>query len=181
MLHAGHLLVFSNQVKTDSFASVVSQSDSWTTIHVFAPECTCSRFLIEDFLSRSPLAETEEVIITLGPLPDKEALTTKGYRVIEKTIEELKQEEKVLVEGVPFLALVRPDKTLAYAGGYEDHKIGPQTEMSYLELISELRKEKSIDERPIKGCAIADKYRRALSPFGFKITSITEDQNRRPK
>ncbi|MBC7466562.1 MAG: hypothetical protein H7256_11270 [Bdellovibrio sp.] len=167
LLHAGHLLAFENKIQPNAISSLISDQKKWTMIHIFAPKCRCSEFLLKELSARAPLSDTQEVVVTLGAFPEAEILRAKGYEVVQKSIEQLKTEEKVLLEGVPFFIIAQKDHTVAYAGGYADEKINPNTKLKYLEIFADLQAGHTVATLAVKGCPVSEKYQRMLNPFGL--------------
>lgn len=167
LLHAGHILAFENKIQSGGISSLVSSEKKWTMIHIFAPKCRCSEFLLKELSSRTPLDETHEVVVTLGAFPEAQILRSKGYDVVQKSIEQLKSEDKVLLEGVPFFIIAKNDRTVAYAGGYSTEKINPNTKLKYIEIFTDLRAGHTVAALAVKGCSVSEKYQRMLNPFGL--------------
>lgn len=167
-LHASHLLSFKNEISIETLRNHIHDEQSWTLFHTFAPDCACSRFLMEDLLSRKPLPDTAEVVLSLGPLDVADDLRGLGYQVHITSPEELAKEDPSLLRGVPFFVLTRRSGELAYLGGYSENKINPHTSASFHQLVTRLQRGEKIAALPVKGCAVSESYQKLIPKLGFR-------------
>ena len=90
-------------------------------------------------------------------------MEAKGFQVHELTSSEL--EERFGVVGVPALAILSPEGSLAYSGGYTEQKQGLMARD--LTLLAQARAGQRPKAMPILGCAVGAELRSALNPFNL--------------
>lgn len=140
---------------------------AWRLVHIFAPDCLCSRTVSERLLERGTLPGSEELVILAGEdAPLAARLRERGFHVQTLRTAELK--EKYGIEGVPWLAIFSPAAEALYSGGYNDHPISKHTRIRDLELFAQAKSGQAPAPLPVYGCATSERLKRLLDPLHLK-------------
>ena len=140
---------------------------AWRLVHIFAPDCLCSRTVSDRLLERGTLPGSEELVILAGPDATLAArLRERGFHVQDLRTAELK--EKYGIEGVPWLVIFSPAGEALYSGGYNDHPISKHTRIRDLELFAQAKNGQAPAPLPAYGCATSERLKRLLDPLHLK-------------
>ena len=135
----------------------VARPKRWLAVHVLYAECRCSQRIVKHLTSTARPLGWEEVVLWVGnAAPDAELEV--HYRVKRVTSAEL---ARLGVEAAPLLAILDPEGRLRYAGGYTSRKQGPV--IDDLQIFAEAQHAGAPASRPVFGCAVSDRLKRALS------------------
>lgn len=137
----------------------------WFALHVIYGECGCSRRIVEHLVARRPRADVGERIALVGNDPTlRAALTAAGYEVEGLEMDQL--QERYGISAVPTLAVLGPDDTVRYVGGYTRRKRGPA--IADDEILDGLLAGDQPEQLPVFGCAISRELRNATDPLGLR-------------
>lgn len=144
----------------------------WQAIHVLSGACGCSQRVMRNLLTRGPMqGSLEQIIVADGDesyLPGTELLLRQlkeaGFKVTHRGAEDLVRDTGM--RGVPLLVIVSPDRTVAYLGGY-----GVNGDQANIILASAIAG-KTDTPLPIFGCAVGQRIRREVDPFGLKYGGL---------
>jgi hypothetical protein len=152
-----------------------SAHNQWQAIHIVSGGCVCSQRVMQHLLGRHPVNDVaEQILVVDGPepyLPDTdrlfERLQSAGFPLIHLPAKDIP--ESYGLRGVPLLVIASPQRSIAYLGGY-----GPRgdQDIQILQLIRSGHLPKSL---PILGCAIGQRVRHQVDPFGLKYSSKGAD------
>lgn len=133
-------------------------------IHVLYASCKCSERIVDALVARRARPNLDEIVLGVGDFGNRaSALRAAGYQLIGVSAEELTS--RFRIEAAPLLLVVRPDRSVGYAGGYRSTESGPVDDAR---LIAEALERKSTEAYPLFGCAVSAALRRIVDPFGFK-------------
>lgn len=143
-----------------------SQTPKWSKLHFLGGDCACSENIYLSLLKRGPEKDLNEkvFIIGLNMLWEKK-LKEKGYIVTSGTMDYFAK--NFSITAVPQLSIFDERQNLIYSGGYTS-KRSPSSESQDQQIVKELRKNHSANERPIFGCINGIKNRNQSDPFGIK-------------
>jgi hypothetical protein len=149
-----------------------STPSQWQAIHVLSGACGCSQRVMRNLLARGPMAGSiEQIIIADGDesdLPGTDLLLTQlkeaKFQVTHRKTEDLVRDTGM--RGVPLLVIVSPNHTVAYLGGYGMN--GDQANSILARSIAG----KAGSPFPIFGCAVGQRVRREVDPFGLKYGAL---------
>lgn len=141
------------------------EESRWLAVHLLYTECRCSRAILDHLTStRRPSGVVEKVVL-VGDDPSVEGrLRDAGFAVV--AIGKAELERRFHVVSAPLLAVVAPDDTLRYLGGYTERKQGP--DIRDRALIEEARSRGDAAALPLFGCPVSDELRSLLDPLGLK-------------
>jgi hypothetical protein len=141
-------------------------SEKWTVSHVLAPDCRCSKLVLESLLSRKPQSDVNERIIWMAEQPPRELEQIKklGFDFDLAPLVADKNE----IEGVPTLSISNEKGQNIYVGGYSNSKLTHASHVKDIEIINGLKGRGPLTEFPVFGCATSQKFRKYLNPFANK-------------
>ncbi len=148
---------------------IFSQS-KWSLTHVLAPDCQCSKIVLESLLNRKPAADIPESIVWMSEVEPlfKEKLVSRGFSFKLMT----PNHDSSHIEGVPTLIIGNNKSEPVYVGGYSSSKLNSVSQVKDQEILKGLMGKGPVREFPIFGCATSMKYRRFLNPFASKEDSL---------
>lgn len=139
--------------------------------HFLAAECSCSQHLISYFIKRKKLPNVSEKIVLIGSSPEEEVLLKDaGFEVQNIDPEEAKHSDAF--SAVPLL-IVHEQETVLYTGGYTNGAITPLSHFADIEVFGAIKNKDSTESFPVKGCAVAKTFQKALDPLGLKYRSTS--------
>lgn len=137
----------------------------WMAVHVLYAECPCSRRLVHHLLERGALPDVEETIVLVGDDGSLAAdAPARGFAV--EVVTEVELARRFGVESAPLFAVVDPEGTVRYAGGYTRRKQG--SDVHDVEIVAALRRGDGAAELPLFGCAVSRELQRTLDPLNLK-------------
>ncbi len=142
-----------------------SAARDWTVFHFLNADCACSRRILVKLADESPHRGVCERIVILGS-EDKttRAAIENGFEVEFVTRAELDQ--RYAIAAVPMFAVVAPDGSTKYSGGYTSRKQG--LDVQHRDIIGKLVAGESSEPLPVYGCAVSKQLQAAIDPFGIK-------------
>lgn len=168
-----------NPVDGNGVAELVgAQKGAWAIVHVLASGCGCSRRVAKHLTMKAAGTHNsarEYVVVLGGSIAFESELQKAGYEVIHRDSDQLS--EKLGINGVPLLVVIKPDGSPGYSGGYSKHSVG--TEWSDEEVIHTAMLGSRPETLPVYGCAVGARMMKKSDPFGlkYKITSSNEMRN----
>lgn len=165
-LMASHLAALPTPAPVDP--SVVAElgrdgRGGWSTVHVLAAKCDCSRRILEHLVRRGPLDGVHERILWVTgdgrrpPGADRFAVDLVAPRDVEARLGAI---------GAPTLLVGSPDGRVRYVGGYTRLKQSPV--VADREIVTRLARGEHVEPLPVLGCAIDAKTARRLDPLGIR-------------
>jgi len=124
-----------------------SETGEWLALHVLAADCGCSRRVLAHLNRRGPESGVRERILWVGGASHPPAVSP-GFEVACPTAESLAAEHRI--EAVPVLAVVAPDGTVRYRGGYTARKQG--FDIRDRQIIAAVRNGDFVPALPVYGC-----------------------------
>lgn len=141
------------------------ERDDWMVVHVLYAACSCSGRVVDHLLADPRPAGLAEKILWVGSVPELDARVQAGpMPVVRLEPEELG--ERFAIEGAPLLLVVDPFGVVRYHGGYTDRK--QSLAIHDVEIIERLRGRDDVATLPLFGCAVSDRLRDLLDPFGLR-------------
>jgi len=145
-------------------------------LHVMAAGCSCSGHLADYLADRGalnsigPASEVSERVLILGEMPEQTiALRRAGFPVESMDFE--KARSRGFLSGVPLLVIFDGERQVEYIGGYADTPITPLASFYDVRLAQSIRLGESLDQFPVRGCAVSRELQEMLDPFGLKYRS----------
>lgn len=173
MMHSWHMAEFRAPSSQQTFEYTKSSDQELRLTHFLAADCSCSLHLLDYFIKRGALKDHPEKIVLIGDIPKKEAALKKAGFVIEKvTMEEAMKSDAFMA--VPLLIIHQKDQVL-YTGGYTQGAITPLSDFFDLAALEAVKKNETPSSLPIKGCAVAQSFQKALDPLGLKYRSPSHE------
>lgn len=142
----------------------------WTAVHVLYDSCGCSRRVFAHLVERRARPELIETIAYVSEGSDSDAEVERraaeaaGFRFERLAPAEL--ERRYRVESAPSLLVADAGGSVRYTGGYAS-RMGANR-FDDLEILGALKADKSVEARPVFGCAISGRLQQALDPLGVK-------------
>lgn len=146
--------------------------DRWLVVHVLYAACGCSRNVLEHLVHDPRPSDLAERIVMVGTNPEIDALLLSSPLPIVR-LDERELAERFAIEAAPLLLVVDPQGTLRYRGGYTEHKQGKL--LRDVAIIDGLRADHDVAALPLFGCAVTDRLRRLLDPFGLRGATADTD------
>jgi hypothetical protein len=138
---------------------------AWMIVHVLYAACSCSGRVVEHLLVDPRPPGLDEKILWIGSEPQLDARVEAGpMPIVHLTPQEL--DDRFAIEGAPLLLVVDPQGVIRYRGGYTDRK--QSLAIRDIEIIERLRSEAEVTSLPLFGCAVSDRLRDLLDPFGVR-------------
>lgn len=149
----------------DSKLSQLATQNKWTKLHFLGSDCKCSETVLNELLKRGPEKENEEKVFILGKNDEwKKQLITKGYHVIEASMDEF--EKTYSIKATPQLVILDDKKTILYSGGYSANRNPSSIDDQVI--VDALKGNKPQKERPIFGCVNGTLNRKNTDPLKLK-------------
>jgi hypothetical protein len=135
----------------------------WVYAHVIPDRCSCTASLLKHLLARGPLEGASEAVFVLGDqVPFEKELEARGYKVRRYGQDEFVG--KFGVEAAPLLAAMDGAGKLRYVGGY--FRTSATQDPQDGEILRKLGQGESVVPLPLYGCAVSQRLRRYIDPFG---------------
>lgn len=146
----------------------------WRIRHYLSSECACSLSVAGHLVARGPIEGVRERVFFADSAEGARTsdlirrLTSRGFAV-----ERLAGEGQANVfagrgiHGVPALEVISPEGAVAYRGGYRDRGSAPDA-FRDAAIVRELTNFRPAPAIPVFGCAVTERFRRQLDPFGLK-------------
>jgi hypothetical protein len=136
----------------------------WMMVHVLYAQCACSQKIAEHVLAGGRPADVTERVVMIGHDTDIEArFADVGWPIARVTEDEAATRFHVVA--APTLAVVAPDDSVRYVGGYTERKQGPDPRD--LAILAAARTGRDVPPLPIFGCAVSARLRSSLNPLGL--------------
>jgi hypothetical protein len=137
--------------------------------HFIYENCRCTKDLIKQLGERSPLEHVLEKIIFIGNDGDlHETFSRKGYLFAQ--INRESAERKFQIESAPLLAVLSPDGTHWYIGGYFPNYGNYHS--ADAKIIAESVLGKRAEALPLYGCAFSKRLEDKFYPIKWLRNSI---------
>jgi hypothetical protein len=145
-----------------------AERHDWLTVHVLYAQCRCSRKILEHLATSKRPSRTREKLLLVGSRDELtttlDAIAKRGFGIVRTTPKELR--DRFHVQAAPLLLVVSPEGKIRYAGGYTEHKQGPNPRDA--EIVSALIANGHPNALPLFGCAVSDELRKLLDPLSLK-------------
>lgn len=162
----GHSAAFRSPID-ERAAKLAPLQSTWRIVHIFSPECGCSKILTGRLLERGPSTDASELVVMAGKDEGLESsLAQRGFDV--KVVDPETLADEFDVAGVPWMIVLDPKGEVAYSGGYADRPIDDRTIARDLEVLSKAKEGKAPRALASFGCAVSERYKKLSDPFGFK-------------
>ncbi|MFT3698638.1 MAG: hypothetical protein QM831_36165 [Kofleriaceae bacterium] len=156
-----HMVALPVPPASDARARAAFQTDlpqaRWRLFHVLYRGCGCSRRVIDHLLAGPrPQDVIEEVVMADDhrlPSDFDDRLRAAGFTV--RVVDPDQLAEHYHLEAAPVLAIMRPDGTVGYLGGYNRHKQAPLFED--VAVLEKLRRHETPGPLPLYGCATSSR------------------------
>jgi hypothetical protein len=167
-LMASHLAALPTPKAVDPHvtAEIVRDADSrgrWTTLHVLAAGCGCSRYVLEHLARRGPRQGVRERILWVASSGATPPNPPSGFAL--EAIRPSDLRERVGVVGAPTLIVADPEGRVRYVGGYTAQKQSPR--IADVDVLARLERGETVEPLPVLGCALDPKTARRLDPLGL--------------
>ena len=133
--------------------------------HFLFADCPCSRKVLDYLVHRPPLAAVDERIVLIA-LPNQPLVevATGSFAVELESPETLMA--KYGVESAPLMIVDDAQGIIRYAGGYTSRKQG----LDYQDqtIVRQLLSGAEVDPLPLYGCAVSQRLKQMVDPFGLK-------------
>jgi hypothetical protein len=140
-------------------------AERWLAVHVLYGRCRCSQRIVDHLVATRRPEGVKEVILLVGEDPGHgERAARAGFTVVRLSPAELERDYHIVA--APLLAIVAPDGSLRYTGGYTGHKQGP--DIRDVALIEETRARGSASPLPLFGCAVSKELQELIDPLRLK-------------
>lgn len=165
-LMAGHWVSLPHPEKGSVLKGTEGQVvESVNVFHFLYGDCTCSRRILQQLLSREVIQGASERIVLIGEDDDAERLASeKGFAVSVVTPTQLKQQYDV--ESAPLLIVASDAGSILYSGGYTSRKQGLDNQD--LQIIQSIQDGKQYTELPVYGCAVSQRLKDLIDPLKLK-------------
>jgi hypothetical protein len=164
-LMASHLVPIPN--RTIAAPRLDARRAEWQVADVLAADCECSRAVADHLVARGPLHGAAERVVYVGAVGDRaDALRAHGFLV--ETVTPTDASVHLGVDGVPWLLMIRPDGTTAYAGGYSRQRPGTSPEFDDEEIWNAVSRREERPALPAFGCLTSERLRRTFDPLRLK-------------
>ena len=143
-----------------------------TALHVLYQGCGCSARVLDHLLRRHARADLNEEVVFVRDAPradaDVEATAVRaraaGFQFDSVTAEELQQ--RYAIESVPLLVVADARGQVRYSGGYTEKSGAVEVEDDAI--IDGVRGGRTIEPRPVFGCAVSSRMQEAIDPLRLK-------------
>jgi hypothetical protein len=141
------------------------EEQRWMAVHVLYSECRCSQTMLDHLSSGGrPRDVVEKIVLVGGSEEQARGARAAGFAVHIVGKEEL--ERRFHVVSAPLLAVVAPDGSIRYLGGYTERKQG--LDIRDAAIIDEAKERGEPRALPLFGCAVSEELRALLDPLGLK-------------
>ncbi|MGE0404506.1 MAG: hypothetical protein AB7T06_47795 [Kofleriaceae bacterium] len=127
-------------------------SGRWGMVHVMYRECTCSTKTIVHLIGRRALPGIDELVLVVDDggvsSPEDQRLRDAGFGVGVITPSVLR--DTYAITAAPVLVVARPDRELAYVGGYNRHKQEPR--FMDVAIVRDAMHDATVSPLPVFGC-----------------------------
>jgi hypothetical protein len=135
----------------------------WTTLHILAAGCGCSRYVLEHLARRGPRQGVRERILWVASSGTSPPNAPSGFLL--EAIRPSDLRERVGVVGAPTLIVADPGGRVQYVGGYTAQKQSPR--IADVDVLARLERGETVEPLPVLGCALDSKTARRLDPLGL--------------
>lgn len=144
--------------------SALRTTPGWAVFHVLAPACRCSGRVLAHLETSVRPAGVEEFVLLVVSRPEEEhAADALRGRMNVRVVHPQELAAVHGVEAVPLLVVMRPDASVAYAGGFTSRK--QALDVEDLRIISSAMRWNAVESLPLFGCAVSQRLRQILNPW----------------
>ena len=139
-------------------------------LHVMAQGCSCSGHLADYLATRGADPDAGEKVLVLGDMPEQVAeLREAGFEVDNLSFAMAR--DRGFLSGVPLLVIFNQQREVAYIGGYTNTPITPMATFYDLRIAKSYERGETLEQYPVRGCAVSQEIQEMLDPFGLKYRS----------
>jgi hypothetical protein len=146
----------------------------WSALHVLYEGCGCSARVLTHLMARHARADLNEQVLFVRDAPqadpglEETAVRARGAGFGFASVTPGELEQRYQIEAVPLLVVADAAGHIRYSGGYTE-KSGV-VEVDDVPLIDGVRSGRSVEARPVFGCAVSSRMQEAIDPWRIKYS-----------
>ncbi len=150
----------------------------WSALHVLYEGCGCSARVLAHLMARRARTDLNEQVLFVRDAPHADpgvemtAVRARGAGFGFESVTPGELEQRYQIEAVPLLVLADAAGHIRYSGGYTD-KSGA-VEVDDVPIIDGVRSGRSVEARPVFGCAVSSRMQEAIDPLRIKYSRRNE-------
>ncbi len=146
----------------------------WTALHVLYQGCGCSARVFEHLTARHARADLNEEVLFVRDAPhddadaEKSAVRARGAGFRFDSLTPIQLQQRYAIESVPMLVVADTTGRIRYSGGYTEQSGAAEVEDTAI--IEGVQAGRSVEPRPIFGCAVSSRVQEAIDPLRLKYS-----------